>query len=136
MAHSLQLEIVTPDRVVLSREVDYVAVPGFEGEFGVLPGHTPLLAALRTGRLRCHAGNDIQYVCLSGGFAQVTEEKVTILADSGELAEEIDLPRAEEARKRAVQRLEEAKGGGDVNAARAESALRRAVNRLSAKTPQ
>ena len=133
MASQLQLEIVTPDRVVLSKTVDYVAVPGIEGEFGVLPGHTPFLSALKIGCLHYKAEGETRYVCVTGGFAEVTESKVLILADAGEMAEDIDLERAEKARQRALERLAKAKHEDDINVTRAEIALHRAMNRLNAR---
>lgn len=133
MASQLQLEIVTPDRVVLSETVDYVAVPGIEGEFGVLPGHTPFLSALKVGCLHYKAKGETCYVCVTGGFAEVTESKVLILADAGEMAEDIDRERAEKARQRALERLEKAKREESINITRAEASLHRAINRLNAK---
>ena len=131
MANPLRLEIVTPDRVILSENVDYVAVPGIEGEFGVLPGHTPFLSALKIGCLHYKAKGETVYVCLTGGFAEVTESKVLILADAGELAAEINKERAEQAKKRALERLAKAKSEDSVNVTRAEASLQRAINRLS-----
>lgn len=133
MASQLQLEIVTPDRVVLSETVDYVAVPGIEGEFGVLPGHTPFLSALKIGCLHYKAKGETHHVCVTGGFAEVTESKVLILADAGEIAENIDLARAERARQRAVERLAKAKQEDNISVTQAEASLHRAINRLSAK---
>ena len=128
---SLQLEIVTPDRLVLSRQVDYVGAPGLEGEFGVLPGHIPFLSALAVGSLSYKAEGKTRYAFVAGGFAEVSDDKVTVLAESAEEACNIDFARAEAARKRAEERL--AKKTDDINLMRAEAALARAVRRLSLK---
>jgi F-type H+-transporting ATPase subunit epsilon len=126
---SLRLDIVTPDRLVLSREVDYVGAPGLEGEFGVLPGHVPLLAALTTGRLFYKADGRTNWVFVSGGFAEVAGGKVTILAESAEEAQSIDFERAEKARKRAKERIDSHRAEIDLH--RALQSLARADVRLS-----
>ena len=126
---SLQLEIVTPDHLVLSKEVDYVGAPGLEGEFGVLPGHVPFISALDIGCLYYKSSGKNHFVFVAGGFAEVSDNKVTVLAECAEEAERIDFGRAEQALKRATERL--AKKEAEVNLVRAESALRRATNRLS-----
>ena len=126
---SLQLDIVTPDKLVLSKEVDYVGAPGLEGEFGVLPGHIPFISALSIGGLYYKADGKTRYVFVSGGFAEVSDNKVTILAESAEEADSIDFARAELARKRAEERL--AKREDDMNVTRAMAALSRATIRLS-----
>ena len=126
---SLQLDIVTPDHLVLSTEVDYVGAPGLEGEFGVLPGHIPFISALSIGGLHYNIGGKTRWVFISGGFAEISDDKVTILAESAEEAETIDFARAEFARKRAEERL--AQKQEEVNLIRAEAALRRATTRLS-----
>lgn len=126
---SLQLDIVTPDQMVLSRDVDYVGAPGLEGEFGVLPGHIPFISALSIGDLYYKADGKTRHVFVSGGFAEVSDDKVTVLAESAEEAENIDYARAETARKRAEERL--AKHGDDLNVARAQASLVRATVRLS-----
>lgn len=126
---SLQLDIVTPDHLVLSKEVDYVGAPGLEGEFGVLPGHVPFISALTIGGLYYKAEGKTRYVFLSGGFAEISDNKVTVLAESAEEADSIDFLRAEQARKRAETRL--AGHEDDLNASRALAALTRANIRLS-----
>jgi len=126
---SLQLDIVTPDQLVMSKLVDYVGAPGLEGEFGVLPGHIPFISALAIGTLHYKADGRAHYVFVSGGFAEVSDNKVTILAESAEEAETIDFVRAEKARKRAEQRLTQKTD--DVSVTRATAALHRAVIRLS-----
>ena len=127
----LQLEIVTPDRVVLGTEADYVSMPGAEGEFGILPGHIPFFAALKMGCMYFHQDGKTEYVCLAGGFAKITDNTVQILADSAERAGEIDVHRAECALSRAQERLEKAKAPeACINTLRAETALQRAILRL------
>ena len=136
MSRTLQLEIVTPDRVVLSKMVEYVSVTGIEGEFGVLPGHVPLLSVLKIGPLHYMQDGKTKYLCISGGFAEVTADKVLILADSAETTEEINVQRAGASRKRAEERIAKACSQGAskpqeaIDMARAEAALARAANRL------
>lgn len=125
-----RLEIVTPERKVYSNDIRFVVLPGSEGELGILPEHAPLVSALKIGQLRIqHEGKTIK-VAVSGGFAEVRSNKVTVLANSAESADQIDLSRAEAAKERAEQRL--ASGGQDIDAARAEAALQRAINRIKA----
>jgi F-type H+-transporting ATPase subunit epsilon len=126
---TLHLDIVTPDQLVLSKDVDYVGVPGLEGEFGVLPGHIPFLSAVRTGGLHYTSQGKNHFVFLSGGFAEVSDNKVTILAESAEEAANIDFARAASARKRAEERL--AQRGDNITSGRALAALQRASIRLS-----
>ena len=124
---SLQLEIVTPDKLVLSESVDYVGAPGIEGEFGVMAGHIPFLSALAIGGLHYKAGGKNHYVFISGGFAEVSDNKVTVLAE-----ENIDAARAEQAKRRAEERLN-AKAE-NINQKRASIALQRAICRLTIKS--
>jgi F-type H+-transporting ATPase subunit epsilon len=104
----LTLEIVTPDRALLREEVDEVVVPGSQGEFGVLPGHTPLLATLKIGELWYRQGQEKHYLAIAFGFVEVLPDRVTVLAQVGERAQEIDVQRAERAKQRAEQRLAQA----------------------------
>jgi F-type H+-transporting ATPase subunit epsilon len=104
----LTLEIVTPDRALLRDEVDEVVVPGSEGEFGVLPGHTPLLSTLKVGELWYRQGQEKHYLAIAFGFVEVLPDRVTVLAQVGERAQEIDVQRAERAKQRAEQRLAQA----------------------------
>ncbi|HEU5256316.1 MAG TPA: F0F1 ATP synthase subunit epsilon [Vicinamibacterales bacterium] len=104
----LTLEIVTPDRALLREDVDEVVVPGTQGEFGVLPGHTPLLSTLRIGELWYRQGQDKHYLAIAFGFVEVLPDRVTVLAQVGERAQEIDVQRAERAKQRAEQRLAQA----------------------------
>ena len=106
MAGRLLLEVVTPDKLLLSRQVDEVIAPGTEGEFGVLPGHCHFLSMLRVGELRYKAGDVTHYMSVLWGFAEVTPTKVTILAEVAEKAEDIDVERAQAAVAEAERRLE------------------------------
>jgi F-type H+-transporting ATPase subunit epsilon len=124
----LELQIVTPDRMIVQDRVDEVQVPGAEGYFGVLPGHTPLLAALTVGELWYRKGQEKTYVAIAYGFAEVLPDRVTILARLAERPEEVDVARAEAARKRAEDRLNQARG--DVDMERARVALIKAVTRI------
>ncbi|MCB9480235.1 MAG: F0F1 ATP synthase subunit epsilon [Desulfobacteraceae bacterium] len=132
MAGKISLEIVTPERIVLSEEnAEMVVSPGELGDFGVLEGHTPFLTSLRTGSLR-YLTKDGQekIVFIKGGFAEALPKKVTILADAAETKENIDLQRAEEARKRAEMRLNADMPDEKTDFERARSALRRAEARI------
>src|SRR5919107_3136337 len=115
----IDLQIVPPDRLIVQEQVDEVEIPGSEGYFGVLPGHTPLLAALAVGELWFRKGQEKTFLAIAFGFAEVLPDRVTILAQLAERAEDIDVTRAEEAKKRAEQRLAQAK---DVDYERARSA--------------
>ncbi|WP_022663561.1 F0F1 ATP synthase subunit epsilon [Desulfospira joergensenii] len=132
MAEKLILEVVTPQKAVVSEEAQIVVAPGSEGEFGVLKGHTTFLTSLNIGTMRYEdASGKERYLFVNGGFAEVLPDKVTILAESAERRKDIDLDRAEEARQRAEKRL--ADQSEKVDIARAEAALRRAVHRISIK---
>jgi F-type H+-transporting ATPase subunit epsilon len=100
------LEVVTPDHRLLSKAVDYVSAPGSEGDFGVLPGHCHFLTTLRIGELHYRVGEQIEYMTILWGFAEVTPNKVTILAEIAEKAEDINVERAEDAVRKAEERLE------------------------------
>ena len=102
---SIELLIVTPDRLLVHEQVDELQIPGAEGYFGVLPGHMPFLAALAVGELWFRKGQTKTYLSIAFGFAEVLPERVTILAQLAERAEDIDLARAEAARKRAEERI-------------------------------
>jgi F-type H+-transporting ATPase subunit epsilon len=106
MAGKLLLEVVTPDHLLLSQQVDEVIAPGAEGEFGVLPGHCHFLSTLRIGELRYRIGETTHYMSVLWGFAEVTPQKVTILAEIAEKAEDIDVERAQVVVAKAEQRLE------------------------------
>ena len=127
---SFALEIVTPERVVYSGQVTSLQVPGSEGSFGVLTGHMSLLTSLQMGALRFaeEGGGEVQ-MAVSGGFTEVGREQVTVLAETAERAEGLDVQRAESARQRAVERLTR-RHEEEVDVARAQMALSRAINRL------
>ena len=126
---AVTLEVATPSRLVVSESVDEVVVPGIEGYFGVLPGHAPLLSTLGIGELTYRSGRDEHYLAVAGGFAEVRNDKVIVLADSAERPEEIDRERAARARERAERRL----GGRsqeDIDYTRCAAALAQALTRL------
>jgi F-type H+-transporting ATPase subunit epsilon len=129
-ARQIELEIVTPAGVVVRESVDEVEAPGVEGHFGVLPGHRPFMSQLRAGELRYRKGKTNQFVAVHWGFAEVLPYKVTVMVETAELAEDIDLQRAETAKKRAEERLKEFGTAYEADAARA--AYDRAQARLDA----
>jgi F-type H+-transporting ATPase subunit epsilon len=126
----IELEIVTPAGVVLREQVDEVEAPGVEGHFGVLPGHRPFMSQLRAGELRYRVGKQNQYVAVHWGFAEVLPNKVTVLVETAELAEDIDLQRAESAKARALERMQQFGTAYDLEQARDDYA--RAQARLEA----
>src|SRR3954447_17447096 len=105
---SINLQIVTPDRLLVNEQVDEVEIPGSEGYFGVLSGHTPLLASLAVGEMWYRKGQEKIYLSLAFGFCEVLPDRVTILATRAERAEEIDVARPEQARRRAEEPLTQA----------------------------
>ena len=129
MAKTLILEIVTPERQVLRREVESVCAPGAAGEFTVLPLHMPFLTSLEIGSLCYRVEGRRHYVFVSGGFAETTRDRVLVLAEVAELPEEIDVDRAQRALDRAAARLE-AEKREQIDYARAKAALQRAVLRI------
>jgi F-type H+-transporting ATPase subunit epsilon len=130
----LALEIVTPDRSLIREEVDEVVVPGTEGEMGILPGHTPLLSTLKIGELWYRQGEEKHYLAIAFGFVEVLPNRVTVLADVGERAQEIDVQRAERAKQRAEQLLAQPPPPHltqvDLDIERARIALMKALIRL------
>ena len=130
---TIKLDVVTAERVVYSDDVDIVIAPGFEGQMGILPHHTPLMTMMQPGELIARKGSEEFSLAISGGFLEVRPDRVIVLADSAERAEEIDIARAEEAKKRAEQQLEE-KYAPETDSARAEAALRRSLIRLRVAT--
>ena len=126
----IQLEIVTPDRALVRDEVDEVQLPGAEGYFGVLPGHTPLLASLSVGELWYRSGQDRKYLAIAFGFVEVLPDRVTVLAQLAEQPEDIDVPRAESAKKRAEERLAAGASRPDVDFERARIAMMKSLVRL------
>jgi F-type H+-transporting ATPase subunit epsilon len=124
----IQLHIVSADRSLVNETVDEVEIPGADGYFGVLPGHTPLLALLGTGELWYRRGSEKAFLSIAFGFAEVQPDRVTILAQIAEKAEEIDVARAEAAKKRAEERL--ARATADMDFERARIALIKSLIRL------
>jgi F-type H+-transporting ATPase subunit epsilon len=131
MAGNVNLEVVTPDKSVVSDQAQIVVAPGAYGEFGVLPGHTTFLTTLRVGMIRYkdQAGAE-RIVFVNGGFAEVMLNTVTVLAESAERRRDIDVERAKAALQRAEQRLAEASKREDVDFRRAQAALQRAIARM------
>jgi len=127
---TFKLEVVTPDRVVLSDDkIVSVTAPGTEGYFGMLANHAPMMTQLKIGKLEFRRADDTaDAMAISGGFLEVFENAVTVLAESAEMAGEIDVSRAEEAKTRAEKRI--AVNGDDVDVERAQLSLQRAINRL------
>jgi F-type H+-transporting ATPase subunit epsilon len=129
MAENIRLEVVTPEKSVVSESVQIVMAPGTLGEFGVLSGHTPFLTTLKTGSLKYKDANGKErFVFISSGFAEALPDRVTVLAESAERRSEIDLPRAKAAAERAEQRLQSK--DPNVDYVRAKAALLRAISRL------
>ena len=124
----LTFELVTPDRAIVREQVDEVQIPGTQGYLGVLPGHTPLLTTLQVGELWFLQGGEKYFVSIAFGFAEVLPDRVTILAQIAERAEEVDVSRAEQAQHRALERLSKAETDGDY--ARARIALMKSLIRL------
>ena len=127
MENKLRLDIVTPHGLVLSEDVDEVAATGTEGEFGVLPGHVPFITTLKVGMIILKKGSKTEYVFVSSGYAEVSPDKVVVLADSAERSEDIDVERAKAAIKRAEERLRQEE---KIDFARATAALERATIRI------
>ena len=128
----LQLEIVSADRSLVNETVDEVQIPGANGYLGILPGHTPLLTTLHVGQLWYRQGQEKHYLAIAFGFAEIQPDRVTILAQVAERADEIDVARAEAAKKRAEDRL--AKASVDMDFERARIALMKALIRLQVAT--
>ncbi len=125
---SLKLDIVTAERVVYSDEADVVVAPGVDGQLGILPHHAPLMTTLQPGELRVRKGGEEFSLAISGGFLEVRPDRVIILADTAERAEEIDVSRAEEAKRRAEERLRQPTP--EVDVAQVDAAMHRALARL------
>lgn len=125
------LEIVTPEHVVFSKEVESVTVRGIEGELGVMPGHIPLVTPLQVAPVVVKNGKETTLIAVHGGFVEVQSQKVIVLAESAELPEDIDLERAIAARERAERRLAARSNQDRVDQRRAELALQRAVTRIN-----
>lgn len=127
MENKLTLDVVTPYGSVLSEEVDEVSASGSEGDFGVLAGHVPFITTLKVGMLSYRKGSQTSYVFVNTGYAEVCDDKVIVLADSAELAGDIDVDRAKEAMKRAEERLKKME---ETDFARATASLERAAIRI------
>ncbi len=127
----MQVELVTPQKILAKDSAKIVSVPGSEGDLGVLIGHTPLLSALRVGEFRYKKEDEVEAsFFINGGFVEVLPDKVTILAESAEKKEEIDKDRAKSSFDRAKKRIAEYKTNPDIDLIRAEASLLRAINRL------
>jgi F-type H+-transporting ATPase subunit epsilon len=126
----IRCEIVSQDRTVFEGDVDIVVIPGSDGEMGILPNHAPLLSTIRLGVVKIRQGGEEQDFTITGGLVEVQPKIVTILADAAENIEEIDLARAEEAKRRAEQRLAEGPPPGSEALLAAEAALHRSTLRL------
>jgi len=125
---TIKLDIVTAEKVVYSGEVELVMAPGHEGELGILPHHAPLMTTLSAGELVARKGTEEYVMVISGGFLEVLPDRIIVLADAAERADEIDIARAEAAKKRAQEQL--AHSTTQVESATAEAALRRAIARI------
>ncbi|MDP4127861.1 MAG: F0F1 ATP synthase subunit epsilon [Bacillota bacterium] len=130
MAGTFSLRIVSPEGNVLKEDVEFVILPGGSGELGILPNHAPLIAGLDIGVVRYTINGNVKRLALAGGFVEVAENSATVLADTAELSEQIDIPRAHEAKERATKRL--SGNSSEIDLKRAELALRRAVARINA----
>ena len=128
---SFKLEIVTPQRLIVSDEVAELIAPGAEGYFGVLPGHIPFITTLDIGELIYRKDKDERHLAVTWGYAEVQGDKVIVLAETAERAEEIDATRAERARERAERRVHDwGEGNETIDFGRAQAALQRALTRL------
>jgi F-type H+-transporting ATPase subunit epsilon len=127
--NTLKLEVVTPERKVLSEDIYSLIVPAIEGYMGILPNHAPIISGLEPGVVKFKVNGNYRKMAISGGFLEVSVNKASILANTAELAEEIDVKRAQEAKERAEKRLKNKK---DIDVLRAELALKRALARLNA----
>jgi F-type H+-transporting ATPase subunit epsilon len=130
MADTFQLEIVTPEKIVAKDVAEELQLPGKSGYLGILPGHAPLITELAAGQLTYRGAGEIHHLAVAWGFAEVLPDKVTVLAETAERAEDIDADRAERAKERAEKRL--ASGDPEVDVRRAQQALAKALARLAA----
>ena len=131
MAENIRLEVVTPEKSVVSEDAQIVMAPGSLGEFGVLSGHTPFLTTLKTGALKFkdESGSE-RYVFISSGFAEALPDRVTVLAESAERRKDIDIERAKAALERAERRMQEQNKEEEIDFVRAKAALMRAISRI------
>ena len=131
MAEKINLEVVTPKGAIVSEEVDIVTAPGFAGEFGVLANHAPFLSTIKIGTLRYKKDSTENELMVSGGFCEVSNNKITFLVESAERGHEIDVDRALQAKERAEKRLLQARQQQEkFDITRAEAAMQRALARL------
>jgi len=128
MADTFQLEIVTPDKMVVNEQAEEAQIPGKQGFLGILPGHAPLITELAVGEITYRSAGQTHFLAVAWGFAEVLPDKVTILAETAERPQEIDVKRAQESKQRAEERLKS--GRTEVDYTRAEDALQRAEIRL------
>lgn len=129
------LEIVTPDHLAYSGEIDGLTVRGIEGEIGILAGHIPFITPLQVAPISIKIGQDYTFIAISGGFVEVRKDKVVVLAESAELEEEIDVERAMAAKERAERRISAKKRNqADIDFDRAELSLKRAMNRIKVQS--
>jgi F-type H+-transporting ATPase subunit epsilon len=127
MAETIQLEVVTPERQVVDEQAEYIEIPALTGYIGVLPGHAPLIAELAVGEINYRTGSNVKRLAVAWGFAEVLPQKVTILAETAERAEDIDVSRAQAAKQRAEDALRTAGVEGNPDA---QAALQRATARI------
>jgi F-type H+-transporting ATPase subunit epsilon len=133
MAQQIALEVVTPTGAVVNEDVDIVNAPGYGGDFGVLANHAPFLSTIKIGILSYETGKKREYLMISGGFCEVSNNKITFLVESAEFGSQIDVDRAMKAKERAEKRLTKAASHDEsVNVMRAEAALQRSLARLKA----
>ncbi|MBU0544567.1 MAG: F0F1 ATP synthase subunit epsilon [Proteobacteria bacterium] len=131
MAENIKLEVVTPEKIVVSEEAQIVMAPGSLGEFGVLTGHTPFFTTLKLGIIRYKdIKGEERFIFVNGGFAEALPDRVTVLAESAERRRDIDVERAKSALKRAQERLEKAGAREDIDFIRVRAALERAMQRI------
>jgi len=126
----LHLEVVTPSRVLVSADVDMVVAPGTEGQFGILPGHVSFLSGIVPGELRYSSGPERESFVVTNGFAEVSNDRMSVIVDAAEKVSEIDVERARKAMERAKERLAKDRKSEDIDFSRAEAALNRAITRI------
>ena len=130
MPKTMTLEMVTPEKLTLQATVESIVLPAYEGEMGVLPGHIPFLVMLKAGEVRVTAGGELKSFAVAGGFAEIQKDKVSIFAETAEMAEEIDGERARQALERAKAEAAAVRGGDPLTLAQAQAAMQRAQVRL------
>ncbi len=129
MASKIKLDIVTPEKVLFSDEIEILIARAIDGDIGILPGHTPLVTGLKTGVLKIRRDGEEALIAISDGFMEVQPEQINLVVRTAELPEEIDVERAQSAMERAQKRLDDKKDE-KINVARAEGALERAIARI------